>query len=87
MRTHLVLIIGLLLLAVEERIDIYHLQLAHAVGLADDGLHLLIVRLQRLHERRVRARHDALQLNLPRGGLAVIFHVVCAVVCSISVGC
>ena len=73
---YLVLIVCLLLLTVEESVDVNHLQLAHAVGLRDDLLHLRVVWHQRLDQGWMRARHDALQLNLPGRWLALIF---CAV--------
>ena len=53
--TRLVLILRLLLLAFEERVDVDHLQLPHAVRLCDDGIHLLRVWLQGLHQSRMGA--------------------------------
>ena len=62
--TRLVLILRLLLLAFEERIDVANLQLAHAISLRNQLIHPLLVRLEGLDESRVRPARDALQFGL-----------------------
>ena len=52
---HNVLILAPLLLAIPQRIDVGNLKLTHPIGLCNQCLHLLFMRLERLDECRVRA--------------------------------
>ncbi len=52
---HLVLILDLLLVAVEERVNVARLRVFHALSLSDELLHQLLVRTELGHQRRVRA--------------------------------
>ena len=45
---HHILVFRHLLLALEERVDIGNLQLADAISMSNDLLHLLVMRLERL---------------------------------------